>query len=69
VPSVLALYQFPSLNEQISCTWLGCGKEGGASKALQFTSEFLKEQGKISSLQADYSTFINPNYAIAASKL
>lgn len=69
VPGVLALYQFPDLAAQISCNWLGCGAEGGAAKALQFTSEFLKREGKVSSLIDDYSIFVNPSFAEAASKL
>lgn len=69
VAGVLALYQFPAITEQLSCAWLGCGKEGGAAKALQFTSEFLKQQGKVPALADDYSVFVNPSYAEAASKL
>ncbi len=66
VPAVLALYRFPTLAEQVSCAWLGCGAEGGAARALMFTSEFLKNEGKISYLQPDYSTFVNPEFARAA---
>ncbi len=69
VAGVLALYQFPDLKAQTSCVWLGCGAEGGAAKALQFTSEFLKEQGKVPSLADDYSVFVNASFAEAASKL
>ncbi len=69
VPGVLALYQFPGLAEQVSCAWLGCGAEGGAAKALKFTSEFLKAQGKVPSLAKDYSVFVNPSFAEAAAKL
>lgn len=69
VPGVLALYEFPTLDQQLSCSWLGCGKDGGAAKALAFTSEFLKEQGKIPKLQADYGLFVNPSFATAAAKL
>ncbi len=69
VPTVLALYDFPALEQQLSCSWLACDKEGGAAKALMFTSEFLKAQGKISELQSDYSLFVNPSYAEAAAKL
>lgn len=63
VPGVLDLYQFPTLAEQTSCAWLGCGEEGGAAKALRFTSEFLKEQGKIPGLKERYSDYVNPSYA------
>ena len=68
VPGVLALYNFPNLEEQASCAWLGCGKDGGASRALQFTSEFLKSEGKVDALQPDYSAFVNPTFVEAAMK-
>lgn len=69
VPAVLALYNFPTIEEQISCRWLGCGKDGGAAKALLATSEFLKGEKKIDALQPDYSKFVNPGYAEAAAKM
>lgn len=69
VADVLALYEFPSISTQISCEWLGCGLEGGAAKSLKSTSEFLKAEKKINDLMPDYSVFVNPEYAIAASKL
>lgn len=69
VASVLALYDFPDLSAQTGCAWLGCGAEGGAAKALQFTSEFLKQQGKVRTLADDYSVFVNPSFAEAAAKL
>ena len=69
VPGVLALYGFPTMEEQVSCQWLGCGKDGGAARALQFTGEFLKAQKKIPELQADYSKFVTPKYVEAAMKL
>ena len=69
VPGVLALYGFPSPDEQASCRWLGCGKDGGAARALQFTAEFLQAQKKIPSLQPDYSKFVTPAYVEAAQKL
>ncbi len=62
VPGVLALYEFPTMEEQASCDWLGCGAEGGAVKALVFTSEFLKEQQKIPDVLADYAPFVTPEY-------
>jgi taurine transport system substrate-binding protein len=68
VPGVLALYNFPTLEQQASCAWLGCGKGGGAARALQFTSEFLKNEKKIHSLQPDYGIFVNPSYVVAAMK-
>lgn len=68
VPGVLALYEFPTLNEQVSCAWLGCGDEGGAAKALMFTSEFLKAQGKVPALMDSYGAYVNSSFAEAAMK-
>ena len=68
VPGVLALYNFPTLAQQASCLWLGCGRDGGAARALQFTSEFLKTEKKIDSLQPDYGNFVNSSYVEAAMK-
>ncbi|MFQ5994501.1 MAG: taurine ABC transporter substrate-binding protein [Acidiferrobacterales bacterium] len=68
VPGVLALYGFPTLKEQASPAWLGGGKDGGAARALFFTSEFLKNEKKIPSLQPDYGKFVNPTYVEAAMK-
>lgn len=51
VPSSLALYKFPTVEEQASAKWLG----GGAAKALKSTAEFLKEQGTIQQVLPDYS--------------
>jgi len=69
VPGVLALYDFPTMEEQVSCAWLGCGADGGAARALRFTSEFLKAQGKIPSLQPDYGKFVTTEYVEAAMKV
>ncbi|MEJ6077554.1 taurine ABC transporter substrate-binding protein [Vibrio sp. 1-Bac 57] len=69
VASVLGLYEFPTFTQQLSCNWLGCGADGGAAKSLKSTSEFLKKENKINDLMPDYSVFVNPEYAIAASKL
>ncbi|WP_432468517.1 taurine ABC transporter substrate-binding protein [Agarivorans sp. Z349TD_8] len=69
VAEVLDLYEFPDMKTQLSCSWLGCGAEGGASKSLKSTSEFLKEQKKINDLMPDYSKFVNPSFAAAAAKM
>lgn len=69
VPPGMALYGFPTPEEQTSCTWLGCGQDGGAVKALRFTAEFLKAQGRVDALQPDYARFVNPAYAEAAMTL
>ncbi|MFQ6023382.1 MAG: taurine ABC transporter substrate-binding protein [Acidiferrobacterales bacterium] len=69
VPGVLALYGFPTMKEQASAAWLGGGKDGGAARALMFTSEFLKNEKKIPSVQPDYGKFVNPKYVEAAMKM
>ncbi|BBM89499.1 taurine-binding periplasmic protein [Spirochaetota bacterium] len=68
VPATLALYKFLSLKEQASPAWLGGGKNSGAARALKFTSEFLKSQKKLPTVQKDYSKFVNPQYVQAALK-
>jgi len=62
VPGVLALYGFPTLEEQASDRWLGGGKNGGAARALYFTSEFLLKEKKIPKLLPDYSVAVNPKW-------
>ncbi len=69
VPTVLALYNFPDLDEQTSNTWLGGDDDGGAARALRFTSEFLKTEKKIDKVQPNYGKFVNPSYAEAAKRL
>ncbi len=66
VPNVLSRYGFPSLQEQVSCHWLGCGDKGGAARALKATAAFLKEQNKIPKLLDSYAPMINPHWAEAA---
>jgi taurine transport system substrate-binding protein len=67
-PSV-ALYGYPSIQEQASVTWLGGGANGGVAKALKATAEFLKGEGKIDAVAADYGKYVTPKYAEAAMKL
>ena len=62
VPGSMALYGFPSMQEQASKTWLGGGKDGGAAKAIADTAAFLKEQGRVQAVASDYSSFVNMNY-------
>ena len=59
VGGVLALYDYPTLEEQVSATWLG----GGVATALQATSEFLKEQGKIDKVLDSYDGASNAAFA------
>jgi taurine transport system substrate-binding protein len=66
VPAGVALYGFPTLQEQASKTWLGGGKDSGAAKSLAETAAFLKSQGTLQSVLPDYSVGINPSYVEAA---
>ena len=59
VGGVLALYGYPTLEEQVSATWLG----GGVANALQATSVFLQEQGKIDKVLDSYADASNPTFA------
>src|SRR5207247_3531378 len=67
-PSV-ALYAYPSAQEQASAAWLGGGANGGVAKALLATAVFLKDQGKIDTLGKDYSQFVTTRYVDAAMKM
>ncbi len=58
VPAAIALYRFPSLQEQLSPAWLG----GGAAKALANTATFLKEQGRVQDIKPDYGSFVTDVY-------
>lgn len=69
VPGILALYGFPTMEQQASSVWLGGGKKGGAAQALFFTSEFLKKEKKIDKLQPDYGKLVTNEYIKAAMKL
>ena len=66
VPGILALYGFPTLAEQASSAWLGGGDDGGAARALRFTSEFLKAEKKVNTVHQDYSRFVTNEYVRAA---
>jgi len=58
VPASLALYEFPTLQQQASAQWL----TGGAAKSLAATASFLKDQGSIQNLLPDYSTGVNATW-------
>jgi taurine transport system substrate-binding protein len=62
IPAGLALYGFPTVEEQASPLWLGGGKDGGAARALAFTASFLKAQGRIQETLPDYGAFVNPEW-------
>lgn len=68
VPGVLADYRFPTAAEQASTAWLGGGKDSGVAKAMANTAAFLKEQGRITDIPADFGKFVNPEFAAAAAK-
>jgi taurine transport system substrate-binding protein len=59
VPVVFAGYTFPTLEEQVSDAYLG----DATIKAIVATAGFLKEQGKIPEVLADYGPYVNPAYA------
>ena len=59
VGSVLALYDYPTLEQQVSAPWLG----GGVASALAATSEFLVSQGKIDAALKSYDSASNPKFA------
>ncbi|MEE2981604.1 MAG: taurine ABC transporter substrate-binding protein, partial [Pseudomonadota bacterium] len=61
VAGVLALYDFPTLEQQASTRWLG----GGAARALHFTSEFLMAERKIPAVLPDYAPAVNPRWVWA----
>ncbi|BBB63122.1 taurine ABC transporter substrate-binding protein [Undibacterium sp. KW1] len=58
VPASLALYEFPTLQQQASAQWLG----GGAAKSLAATAAFLKTQGTIQNVLPDYSAGVNATW-------
>lgn len=58
VPAAMALYTFPTLEEQLSATWLG----GGAAKAMANTAQFLKEQGRVQEVKPSYTGFVTDVY-------
>lgn len=46
---------------QASEAWLGGGENSGAAKILKDTSQFLKDQGKISEVLPSYAAFVTPD--------
>ncbi|NUU03670.1 taurine ABC transporter substrate-binding protein [Herbaspirillum robiniae] len=58
VPASLALYEFPTLQQQASAEWLG----GGAAKSLAATAAFLKSQGTIQNVLPDYAAGVNATW-------
>ena len=68
VPTSMKLYGFPSLQEQASPAWLGGGANGAASKALTQQANFLKEQGRLTSVAPDYSKSVTTEWVTQAMK-
>jgi taurine transport system substrate-binding protein len=58
VPAAMALYRFPTLEEQLSPKWLG----GGAAKAIHDTAVFLKDQGRVTEVKPSYADFVTTTY-------
>jgi len=68
VPDAMALYGFPSLQDQASPTWLGGGANGAAAKALAQQANFLKEQGRLQTVAPDYSKSVTTEWVTRAMK-
>ncbi len=62
VPGALALYAFPTLEEQASERWLGGGADGGAAQALYHTALFLKSENKIGRVLPDYASAVTAEW-------
>jgi taurine transport system substrate-binding protein len=62
IAELLAGSKFPTLPEQ--ATLLGAG----TVKAVTETSNFLKEQGKVDKVLADYGPYVTPKFVQAAAK-
>ncbi len=68
VPDAMALYGFPSPQEQASPAWLGGGANGAATKALAQQANFLKEQGRLTSVAPDFSKNVTTEWVTKAMK-
>ena len=68
VPTILDKLHFLTVEEQVSDAWLGGGSNGGAAKALRFTSEFLKKEKKINKVLSNYGATVNSNFAQSVAK-
>ncbi len=68
VPAGMALYAFPTIQEQVTAKWLGGGKDGVAAKAMLATAQFKLSQKEIEKVLTDYSVAVNPTYAQDALK-
>ena len=68
VADAMALYGFPTLQDQASPKWLGGGNEGAAAKALAQQANFLKEQGRLQSVAPDFSKNVTTQWVTQAMK-
>jgi taurine transport system substrate-binding protein len=66
VANAMALYGFPSAKDQASSAWLGGGANGAAAKALSQQANFLKEQGRLTSVAPDYSKNVTVEWVTKA---
>lgn len=66
VADAMALYGFPSLAEQASPTWLGGGASGAATKALAQQANFLKDQGRLTSVAPNFSNNVTTEWVSKA---
>jgi taurine transport system substrate-binding protein len=62
IADLLAGSKFPTLAEQATLL------AGGTVKAVTETSQFLKEQGKVDKVLADYKAYVTPRFVQAAAK-
>lgn len=58
VPELLAGSAFPDAKAQQSTALL----DGGTAKAIAETAKFLKEQGKVETVLADYSPYVSAKF-------
>ena len=68
VADAMALYGFPSLQDQASATWLGGGANGAAAKALAQQANFLKDQGRLTSVAPDFGKNVTTEWVTKAMK-
>src|SRR5213592_3284759 len=66
VADAMSLYGFPSAKDQASPTWLGGAANGAAAKALTQQANFLKEQGRLTTVVPDYSKNVTTEWVTKA---
>jgi len=66
VADAMSLYGFPSAKEQASPTWMGGGANGAGAKALTQQANFLKEQGRLTTVVPDYSKNVTTEWVTKA---